>query len=284
MATILKGTPVVAAMNEKTAALCEELKAKGVTPTLAVVRVGEREDDLSYERGVTKRCEKVGVGVRKMVLPADAPQEELLEVIRQVNEDEGIHGCLLFRPLPRQFDDKTVRAALRPEKDIDGITDQSLAGVFTNTAVGFPPCTAQACMEILEYYGVELSGKRATVVGRSLVVGKPAAMMLDKRNATVTMCNSRTRNLPAVCQEADVVVVAMGRMGAIGGECVRPGQVVVDVGIHVNEEGRLCGDVKFAEAEPVVDAITPVPGGVGTVTTSVLVKHVVEAAQKLHQM
>lgn len=284
MATILKGAPVVAAMNEKTAALCEELKAKGVTPTLAVVRVGEREDDLSYERGVTKRCEKVGVGVRKMVLPADAPQEELLEVIRQVNEDEGIHGCLLFRPLPRQFDDKTVRAALRPEKDIDGITDQSLAGVFTNTAVGFPPCTAQACMEILEYYGVELSGKRATVVGRSLVVGKPAAMMLDKRNATVTMCNSRTRNLSAVCQEADVVVVAMGRMGAIGGECVRPGQVVVDVGIHVNEEGKLCGDVKFAEAEPVVDAITPVPGGVGTVTTSVLVKHVVEAAQKLHQM
>lgn len=281
MATILKGAPVVAAMNEQSAALCEELKAKGVVPTLAVVRVGEREDDLSYERGVIKRCEKVGVAVKKILLPADASQEELLDVIEKVNQDEGIHGCLLFRPLPKQFDDKTVRAALAPEKDIDGITDQSLAGVFTNTQTGFPPCTAQACVEILDHYGVALSGKRVTVVGRSLVVGKPAAMMLDRKNATVTMCNSRTKNLPAVCREADVVVVAMGRMGAVDGSCLRAGQVVVDVGIHVNEQGKLCGDVKFDEAEPVVEAITPVPGGVGTVTTSVLVKHVVEAAERL---
>lgn len=284
MATILKGAPVVAAMNEKTTALCDALKAKNIFPTLAIVRVGEREDDISYERGVTKRCEKIGVAVKNYLLPADTTQEALLAVIHEINEDDTLHGCLLFRPLPKWMDDKTVRDALAPEKDVDGITDQSLAGVFTNVETGYPPCTAQACMEILDYYNIPLSGKRATVVGRSLVVGKPAAMMLDKRNATVTMCNSRTRNLPAVCQEADVVVVAMGRMGAIGGECVRPGQVVVDVGIHVNEEGRLCGDVKFAEAEPVVDAITPVPGGVGTVTTSVLVKHVVEAAQKLHQM
>lgn len=280
MATILKGAPVVAAMNEKTAALCQALKGEGVVPTLAIVRVGEREDDISYERGVTKRCEKLGVGVRKFVLDAEAMQEELLGVITQVNEDKSIHGCLLFRPLPKWMDDRTVRAALNPEKDVDGITDQSLAGVFTNVETGFPPCTAQACMEILDYYGVELSGKRATVVGRSLVVGKPAAMMLDRRNATVTMCNSRTQNLSAVCQQADVVVVAMGKMGAVDGSCLRAGQVVVDVGIHVNEAGRLCGDVKFAEAEPLVEAITPVPGGVGTVTTSVLVKHVVEAAQR----
>ena len=189
-------------------------------------------------------------------------------------------AALLFRPLPRQFDDRTVRAALAPEKDIDGITDGSLAGVFTNTAIGYPPCTAQACLEILKYYSIPLSGRRAVVVGRSLVVGKPAAMMLDRENATVTICNSRTQDLPALCREADVLVVAMGRMGAIGGDCLRAGQVVVDVGIHVNEEGRLCGDVRFAEAEPVVDAITPVPGGVGTVTTSVLVGHVVEAAEK----
>ena len=280
MATILKGAPVVAAMNEANAARCAALKARGVTPTLAVVRVGARPDDLSYEKGVLTRCGKVGVEVKQFLLPEDAAQEQLLDVIAQVNADPAIHGCLLFRPLPKQFDDRTIRAALAPEKDIDGITDGSLAGVFTNSAIGYPPCTAQACLEILKYYQVPLSGKRAVVVGRSLVVGKPAAMMLDRENATVTLCNSRTQNLPALCQEADVVVVAMGKQGAIGGEHLRAGQVVVDVGIHVNGEGRLCGDVRFDEAEPLVEAITPVPGGVGTVTTSVLVGHVVEAAEK----
>ena len=245
-----------------------------------MVRVGAREDDLSYERGVMTRCGKVGVAVRQFLLPADASQDELLDVIQKINADASIHGCLLFRPLPKQFDDRTIRAALDPKKDIDGITDGSLAGVFTNTAIGYPPCTAQACLEILKYYQIPLSGKRAVVVGRSLVVGKPAAMMLDRENATVTMCNSRTQDLPTLCREADVVVVAMGRMGAIGGDALREGQVVVDVGIHVNEEGKLCGDVRFSEAEPLVDAITPVPGGVGTVTTSVLVGHVVDAAEK----
>lgn len=280
MATILKGAPVVAAMNEANSARCEALKARGITPTLAVVRVGEREDDLSYERGVINRCGKVGVAVKQFVLPAEATQDELLAVIAGINQDSNIHGCLLFRPLPKQFDDKTVRAALAPEKDIDGITDGSLAGVFTNTDLGFAPCTAQACLEILKYYQVPLSGKRAVVVGRSLVVGKPAAMMLDRENATVTMCNSRTQDLPALCQQADVVVVAMGKRGFIGGGHLRAGQTVVDVGIHVNEEGKLCGDVRFDEAEPLVEAITPVPGGVGTVTTSVLVGHVITAAER----
>ena len=280
MATILKGAPVVAAMNEANSARCAALAAKGITPTLAVVRVGEREDDLSYERGVMTRCGKVGVAVRQFLLPADATQAALLDVIAKINADASIHGCLLFRPLPKQFDDRTIRAALAPEKDIDGITDGSLAGVFTNTALGYPPCTAQACLEILKYYHIPLSGKRAVVVGRSLVVGKPAAMMLDRENATVTICNSRTQNLPALCKEADVVVVAMGKRGFIGADCLREGQTVVDVGIHVGDDGKLCGDVRFDEAEPVVDAITPVPGGVGTVTTSVLVGHVVEAAEK----
>lgn len=280
MSVILKGAPVVAAMNEANAARCAALREKGVVPTLAVVRVGAREDDLSYEKGVMARCAKVGVEVKQFLLPADAAQEELLGVIACINADPSIHGCLLFRPLPRQFDDRTVRAALAPEKDIDGITDGSLAGVFTNTALGYPPCTAQACLEILKFYGIPLSGRRAVVVGRSLVVGKPAAMMLDRENATVTLCNSRTRDLPEVCREADIVVVAMGKAGAVGAAHLREGQVVVDVGIHVNEEGKLCGDVRFGEAEPLVEAITPVPGGVGTVTTSVLVSHVVEAAEK----
>ena len=218
MATILKGAPVVAAMNEANAARCAALAAKGITPTLAVVRVGEREDDLSYERGVMTRCGKVGVAVKQFVLPADATQEQLLRVLDEVNTDDGIHGCLLFRPLPKQFNDRTVRAALAPEKDIDGITDGSLAGVFTNTDLGYAPCTAQACMEILKYYNVPLSGKRAVVVGRSLVVGKPAAMMLDRENATVTLCNSRTRNLPEVCKQADIVVMVAGEEAVLSGE------------------------------------------------------------------
>ena len=280
MAQVLKGAPVVAAMNEANAALCAQLKEQGVVPTLAVVRVGEREDDLSYERGVMTRCAKVGVAVRQFVLDADAQQPELLALLAEINADNTIHGCLLFRPLPKQFDDAAVRAALAPEKDVDGITAGSLAGVFTGTDVGFAPCTAQACMEILDYYSVPLSGRRAVVVGRSLVVGKPAAMLLDRKNATVTLCNSRTRDLPELCRQADIVIVAMGRQGAIGADCLRPGQTVVDVGIHVNAEGKLCGDVRFDEAEPVVEAITPVPGGVGTVTTSVLVGHVVQAAQR----
>ena len=186
MASILKGAPIVAAMNERNAALCEQLKTKGIVPTLAVVRVGAREDDLSYERGVMTRCGKVGVEVKQYLLPADAAQDDLLKVIAEINADDAIHGCLLFRPLPKQFDDRTVRAALAPEKDIDGITDGSLAGVFTNTDLGYAPCTAQACLEILKHYNVPLSGKRAVVVGRSLVVGKPAAMMLDRENASVT--------------------------------------------------------------------------------------------------
>ena len=173
MSTILKGAPVVAAMNEANAARCAALREKGVVPTLAVVRVGAREDDLSYEKGVMARCAKVGVEVKQFLLPADASQEELLRVIAGINADTAIHGCLLFRPLPKQFDDRTIRAALSPEKDIDGITDGSLAGVFTNTAVGYPPCTAQACLEILKFYNIPLSGKRAVVVGRSLVVGNP---------------------------------------------------------------------------------------------------------------
>ena len=172
MSTILKGAPVVAAMNEANAARCAALREKGVVPTLAVVRVGAREDDLSYEKGVMARCAKVGVEVKQFLLPADASQEELLRVIAGINADAAIHGCLLFRPLPKQFDDRTIRAALSPEKDIDGITDGSLAGVFTNTAVGYPPCTAQACLEILKFYNIPLSGRRAVVVGRSLEIGR----------------------------------------------------------------------------------------------------------------
>ena len=280
MAMLLKGAQAAAAMNEKTAARVARLEAAGIRPTLAVVRVGERPDDLSYEKGVMNRCSKLGIQVQLDALPADAAQEELLAVLDRINRDAAVHGCLLFRPLPPQMEDGAIRAALAPEKDVDGITDASLAGVFTGSGVGYPPCTAQACVEILEHYGIPLEGRRVTVVGRSLVVGKPAAMLLDRKNATVTICNSRTQGLEQLCRQADVLVVAMGRRGAIGSGCFAPGQAVVDVGIHTDETGKLCGDVRFDEAEPVVAAITPVPGGVGAMTTSVLAAHVVEAAAR----
>ena len=277
MATILKGAPVVAAMNERNALLCEQLKAKGITPTLAVVRVGEREDDLSYERGVMTRCGKVGVAVRQFVLPADATQEQLLRVLDEVNTDDGIHGCLLFRPLPKQFDDRTVRAALRPEKDIDGITDGSLAGVFTNTDLGYAPCTAQACMEILKYYKIPLSGKRAVVVGRSNIVGLPVSKLLLDENATVTVTHSRTRDLGEVTRGAEILVVAIGRPKFVTADMVSEGAVVIDVGVNRDPEtGRLCGDVDFAAVEPKAAVITPVPGGVGPMTICCLMENTIE--------
>lgn len=280
MAQILKGAPVVEAMNEALSREAALLKTRGVEPTLAIVRVGEREDDIAYERGATKRCEKVGVAVRNVLLPGDISQDALIQTIEGLNRDEQVHGVLLFRPLPKHISDDVVRNSLAPEKDIDGITDLSLAGVFANTDTGYAPCTPQACMEILEHYGIDLKGKKAVVVGRSLVVGKPAAMMLLARNATVTVCHTRTADMPAVCREAEVLIVSAGRAGIVDKSYLAPGQIVIDVGINVNEDGALCGDVNFAQAEAMVGAVTPVPGGVGTVTTSVLVKHVVEAAKK----
>ena len=282
MAEIWKGKAVADALNEKMAADVAALKDKGVTPTLAIFRVGEREDDLSYERGAMKRCDAVGVAVKSVVLPADVDSDTFFKTLDELNNDPQVHGILMFRPLPKQLDGEKARKALNPAKDVDGCTDGSLAGVFTNTELGFPPCTAQAAMEILDFYGVDCKGKRAAVIGRSLVVGRPAAMMLMHKNATPTICHTRTVDMPSIIREADIVIVAAGKMETIGKEYFREGQVVIDVGINWNEEkGKLCGDVKFDEVEPIVAAITPVPGGVGSVTTSVLVSHVVEAAKRI---
>lgn len=280
MAKQLLGKEVTAALNERIKAKVAELETKGIKPTLGIIRVGENESDISYERGATKRCETLGVACEKILLPGDVSQEELLKVIDDVNKNDAIHGVLLFRPLPKHLDQNTIENALDPAKDVDCMTDGSMSGVFTGKAVGYPPCTPQACMEILDHYGIDCTGKKAVVIGRSLVVGKPAAMMLVKKNATVTICHTRTVDMPSVAREADIIIVAAGRAGVVGAEYVKPGQVIIDVGINVNAEGKLCGDVDYAAVEPIVDAITPVPGGVGSVTTSVLVSHVVEAAAK----
>ncbi|MGO5336059.1 bifunctional 5,10-methylenetetrahydrofolate dehydrogenase/5,10-methenyltetrahydrofolate cyclohydrolase [Bilifractor sp. LCP19S3_H10] len=280
MAKQLLGKEVNADLNQQIIDRVNALKEKGVVPTLGIIRVGEKDADLSYERGATKRCEKLGVEYKKFVFPENVSQEELMGTIDQVNKDSSIHGVLIFRPLPKTLDEKAVIAALDPEKDIDGITDGSMVGVYTGQKKGFPPCTAQAVMEILRHYQVDLKGKKAVVIGRSLVIGKPAAMMLLKQNATVTICHTKTKDMAAEAREADVLVVAAGHRDVVDDTFVRPGQIVIDVGINVNDEGKLCGDVSYDKVEPIVDAITPVPGGVGSVTTSVLVSHVVEAAER----
>ena len=280
-AELLRGAPVAAALNEKMATDAAELNARGVSPTLAILRVGERPDDLSYERGAMKRCASVGVEVKNVVLPADVDSDTFFRTLDKLNHDPAVHGILMFRPLPKHIDGEMARQMLDPAKDVDGCTDSSLAGVFTNTPVGFPPCTAQAAMEILNHYGIDCTGKRVVVVGRSLVVGRPVSMMLMHNNATVTTCHTKTAGMPSVTRQADILVVCSGQMESIGKAFLREGQTVIDVGISWNEEkGKLCGDVKFEEAEPVVQAITPVPGGVGAVTTSVLVSHVIEAAKR----
>ena len=280
MAEHWKGAPVAQALTERLAARADQLKVQGIVPTLAIVRVGERPEDLSYERGALKRCEKVGIRVRQFTLPKESSHEDLLAVIRQINGDREIHGCLLFRPLPPQMDEEAICAALDPAKDVDGITAGSLASVFAGSGAGYPPCTAQACMEILNYYGCDLTGKRAVVVGRSLVVGKPLAMLLLGQNATVTLCHTRTADLAAECRRAEVLIAAAGRANMIGRDHLSPGQLVLDVGINVDEEGNLVGDVDFAAADAIVGAVTPVPVGVGAVTTSVLAAHVLQAAEQ----
>lgn len=278
MAELLKGAPVAAALTADLTVRCGALREKGVVPTLAVVRVGENPGDISYEGALVNRCGKIGIEVKGFPLPDDCEQDRLLDVIRSVNEDQAIHGCLLFRPLPDRGMEAAACAALDPAKDVDGMTAASLAGVFAGTGEGFPPCTAQACLEILDHYGVKLSGKRAVVVGRSLVIGRPVSMLLQSRDATVTMCHSKTDGLPGFCRQADILVAAAGSAGLIGAACAAPGQVVLDVGTNVGADGKLRGDVDLDAVEPVVGAITPVPGGVGAVTTAVLCKHVIEAA------
>ncbi len=280
MAILLKGADAAKALTEKLHERADALRQRGVEPCLAILRVGAREDDLSYERGALKRCEKVGIAVRQVVLPEDVDQLELLNNIRSLNEDEAVHGVLMFRPLPKHLDDEAARAALDPKKDMDGITDGSLAAVYAGSKGGYPPCTAAACVALLKHYDIPIKGKRVVVIGRSLVIGKPVSMLLLAEHATVTICHSRSENLPAICREADILVVAAGKAGMVGAESVRAGQIVLDVGIHVGADGNLCGDTRFAEVEPIVDAITPVPGGVGTVTTTILASHVIEAAEQ----
>ena len=277
---------LVAALQARTAALQE----KGVKACLGIIRLGENPSDLSYEKGATKRAEEVGVAVKNYILPETATKEEVLKVIDEVNADDSVHGVLMFRPLPKHLkaDQDEICNRLAPKKDVDSMTHMSNAGVFEGQDLGYAPCTPAACMEILDHYGIDCKGKNAVVIGRSLVVGKPAAMMLMAKNATVTICHTKTVNTAEICKGADIIVTAAGVLNSLTKDFVREGQIVIDVSMNWNPEkitskgkGGMSGDCVYDEVEPIVEAITPVPGGVGAVTTSVLMKHVVEAAEKI---
>jgi methylenetetrahydrofolate dehydrogenase (NADP+)/methenyltetrahydrofolate cyclohydrolase len=280
IADLLDGKAVASALKKAMAKQVEGLKAKGVVPTLGIVRVGKKPADLSYEKSAAKVCGDTGVAVKNYALPETASQDDLLKVIKTVNGDKSVHGVLLFRPLSKRIDDNVIRRALLPAKDMDGITDGSMAGLYSGSNEGYTPCTAESCIRILDHFKIDVAGKKAVVLGRSTVIGKPVALLLLEKNATVTICHSKTRNLPEVVKAADIVIVAMGRALSVGKEYFRRGQYVIDVGVNPKPNGRkgICGDVKFDEAEPIVAGISPVPGGVGSVTACILVSHVIRSA------
>lgn len=273
---ILKGLPVANAINEK---LMEQVKSiEGPLPHLAIIRVGERPDDCSYERGAVKKMDKVGVRCTTYTFNADIDNETFQAEFDKINENPDIDGILMLRPLPKQLDEKQIENKIDPRKDLDGISPLNLAKVYAGDESGYAPCTAEAVIEMLDYAGIDIKGKRVTVVGRSLVIGKPVSMLLMKRNATVTVCHTKTVDMEGTCRNAEILVAAAGAARMIKKDYVADGAVVIDVGINVDDEGNLCGDVDFDAISDIAAAATPVPGGVGSVTTSVLAKHLVKAA------
>lgn len=273
---ILKGLPVANAINEK---LMEQVKSiEGPLPHLAIIRVGERPDDCSYERGAVKKMDKVGVRCTTYTFDADIDNETFQAEFDKINENPDIDGILMLRPLPKQLDEKQIENKIDPRKDLDGISPLNLAKVYAGDESGYAPCTAEAVIEMLDYADIDIKGKRVTVVGRSLVIGKPVSMLLMKRNATVTVCHTKTVDMEGTCKNAEILVAAAGSARMIKKDYVAEGAIVVDVGINVDEEGNLCGDVDFDTITDIAAIATPVPGGVGSVTTSVLAKHLVKAA------
>jgi methylenetetrahydrofolate dehydrogenase (NADP+)/methenyltetrahydrofolate cyclohydrolase len=281
MAERLRGKPVADAIKAELTEKVEALKGKGITPKLGIIRVGARPDDLFYEGGAKKTCEIVGMDSEVFEYPEDIDQASFEKAVTEIGAKKDINGILLFSPLPKSLDERKIRTLIPVEKDVDCLTIGGAAKVFTDDATGFPPCTPTACMEMLHFYDIPIKGKKCVVLGRSLVVGKPMAMLLLREHGTVTICHSRTENLPDVCKDADILVAAVGRAKMVTADFVKPGQVVIDVGINADPDnpGKYCGDVNYADAEPIVEKISPVPAGVGSVTTSVLCKHTIMACE-----
>jgi len=281
MAELLKGMEVANGMKEGLQARVEALKGKGKNPCLGIVRIGERPDDMSYERGAIKRCEGIGLECKVFSFPEDITNDDFIAEFKKINGDKSVHGLLVFRPMPKHIDEEMVKAIIDPEKDVDCMSSVNIAKVFAGDETGYAPCTPRAVIEAFKHFGIPLKGKKVTVVGRSMVVGKPLAMLLLKEHATVTICHTRTVDLPGECRKAEILIAAAGVPKMVTAEFVNKGAVVIDVGINVDEEGNLCGDVDFAGVEPLAASITPVPGGVGTITTSVLAMHTIDACERI---
>lgn len=274
---VLKGAEVSAKIKEQ---VRQELDTMGgMIPMLAIVRVGENPDDVSYERGAKKKMDAFGLGTKSYVFPEDITDEAFKREFTAINNDRDVHGILLLRPLPKQICERDIERMISPEKDLDGISPVNAAKIFAGDVTGFAPCTAEAVVEMLKANDLAIAGKRVTIVGRSMVVGKPLAMLLLKENATVTICHTKTRDLQGTCRNAEILVAAAGKANMLDAGFIGPGAVVIDVGINVNEQGKLCGDVDFESIQEKAAMATPVPGGVGAVTTAVLAKHLVRAAQ-----
>lgn len=281
MSIIMRGTDVAKSMKEELCKEVEDLKKSGIIPCLSIIRVGARPDDLSYERGAVKRMELTGIECRVTTLSQDVSQEEFEQTFLRLNEDPSVHGILLLRPLPKTLDEESLQAMIDPKKDVDGMSPVNMAKIFSGDETGFAPCTAQAVMEMLRYYGIGLKGKKVTIVGRSMVVGRPLAMRLLREHATITVCHTQTENLAMECRNAQILVAAAGNPKMITADMVSDGAVVIDVGINMDDAGSLCGDVDYEAVKHKVSYISPVPGGVGSVTSSVLAKHVVKSAQQI---
>lgn len=275
------GKDTAAAVKAELDSVIEQLKARGVTPRLDIIRVGKRPEDMAYENGARKRFEKLGIALEVTELPEDVSEEDFENVLENMNKDPLVHGILVFRPLPETLDVDRIARLTSPEKDVDCFDPVNIAKVLNGDSDGFAPCTAEAAIEIGERGGIDFDGKNVTIIGRSMVVGRPLAMMLLKKNATVTVCHLHTKDLAESCRNADVIISAAGHAGLVTADMVKEGASIIDIGINVTEDGKLVGDVDFDAVAEKAERITPVPGGVGGVTTSILARHVVIAAERL---
>ncbi len=283
MAKIIKGKPVADKITEELSKEIEEIQKQGGQPKLATLRVGERGDDIAYERGATNRAKKVGIEVDSLVLPQHISQEDFIEELEKLNNDTSVNGILIFRPLPKQIDESVIKYIIAAEKDIDCFSPLNVGKMAEGDPTGFNPCTPTAVMEILDFYGVEVKGADAAVIGSSMVVGKPAGMLLLNQKATVTTAHSKTKDTAQVARNGEIVVVGVGVPKLVKEDWISEGAVVIDVGINVDEDGNMCGDVDFDNVQEKASMITPVPGGVGSVTTTILAKHVVKAYKQQNQ-
>lgn len=282
MATIMDGKALSLKLKEQMKQRIEQLKQQGINPKLVVVLVGDNSASQVYVRNKHKSCGEVGIESEVITMPEQTTQQELLEVVERLNQDETVDGILVQLPLPKQIDEKTVLRSILPEKDVDGFHPVNV-GLLSIGDECFAPATPSGIIAMFQEYGINIAGKNCVVIGRSNIVGKPMAALLLKNNATVTICHSKTEDLASYTRRADVVIVATGRRHTLTADMVKEGAVVVDVGMNRNEQGKLCGDVDYAEVKEKASFITPVPGGVGPMTITELLENTIQAAQRHHR-